>query len=75
MSDEATTIGALEARIIELEIRSEERREELETLQGFVQGYEQRIRSLERELAALRTMAESPVEPLPPASEDIPPHY
>lgn len=75
MADESPNIEALQARIVELEIRSEERRMDLNKLQLFVEGYEQRITRLEKQVADLRSMADSPAEPLPPASEDLPPHY
>ena len=65
----------LEARVMELEMRSEERVHDMDRLQRFVEGYEQRIGYLERKLRALEEAAENPAEPLPPASEDLPPHY
>jgi len=66
----------IESRLVELEIRSEERREDVSRLEAFVQGYEQRIALLEREVKQLRAMVrEGGLEDLPPALEDVPPHY
>ncbi len=65
----------LEKRLVELEIRSEERREDVARLERFVEAYEKRIKTLESELKLMReTMAEG-VEGLPPADQDLPPHY
>ncbi len=75
MSDSQDTTARLEARIMELEIRSEERVHDLERLQRFVEGYEQRIGYLERKLTALQEAAENPAEPMPHPTEDLPPHY
>lgn len=75
MMDSTPHVNALEARLVELEIRSEERCHDIERLQGFVQGYEQRIARLEKKLKELHSLAESPSEAMPPPSEDLPPHY
>jgi uncharacterized coiled-coil protein SlyX len=75
MMDPTPHVNALEARLVELEIRSEERCHDIERLQRFVEGYEQRIARLETELKELRSLAESPSEAMPPPSEDLPPHY
>jgi uncharacterized coiled-coil protein SlyX len=75
MTDNAPHVSALEARLVELEIRSEERCHDIQRLQRFVEGYEQRIGQLEKELTELRVLAESPSEAMPPPSEDLPPHY
>lgn len=65
----------VETRLVELEIRSEERREDVSRIEEFVQAYEQRIARLEKQVELLRAMLTDPVEPLPPADEDLPPHY
>jgi uncharacterized coiled-coil protein SlyX len=73
--DPTPQVNALEARLVELEIRSEERCHDIERLQRFVEGYEQRVTRLEKELRELRSLAETPSEAMPPPSEDLPPHY
>lgn len=65
----------LERRIMELELRSEERRDEIARLEGFISGYEERVARLERALQGLHERLASPAEPMPSASEDLPPHY
>jgi uncharacterized coiled-coil protein SlyX len=75
MMDPTPQVNALEARLVELEIRSEERCHDIERLQRFVEGYEQRVTRLEKELRELRSLAETPSEAMPPPSEDLPPHY
>lgn len=73
---EQTMSEPIESRLVELEIRSEERREDVSRLEAFVQGYEQRIALLERQVKQLRTMIkDGGLEGLPPALEDLPPHY
>ena len=47
--NETEHVAALEARVVELEIRSEERRAEVERLEEFVRGYEARIARLEKD--------------------------
>jgi uncharacterized coiled-coil protein SlyX len=66
---------AIEARLVELEVRSEERRADTRQLEEFVGAFETRIRSLEKQVDALKTQLENPPEELPPSSEDLPPHY
>jgi len=66
---------ALEARLVELEVRSEERRADTRQLEEFVGAFESRIRSLERQVDALKKQFENPPEELPSSSEDPPPHY
>jgi uncharacterized coiled-coil protein SlyX len=75
MTDSDATIAALQARIMELEIRSEERKHDVERLQTFVEGYERRVSLLEKSLADLRSLAENPAEAMPKPGEDLPPHY
>ncbi len=65
----------LEKRLMELEIRSEERREDIVRLERFVEAYEQRIKTLEGELKLMRETMSEGVEGLPPADQDLPPHY
>ncbi len=72
---EQSLLQGLRDRIVELEIRSEERRKECDALRAFVDGYEKRIQILERQLARLGEQMENPAEPLPAALEDLPPHY
>ena len=69
MSDE------LESRLIELEIRSEERREDMLRLEEFVQGYEGRIAALEGQINTLRSMVTEGLEDMPSLEDDKPPHY
>ena len=75
MTDKDAKIASLEARIMELEIRSEERVHDLERLQAFVEGYERRISLLEKNIGDLQAMSENPAEPMPKPSDDLPPHY
>lgn len=65
----------LEKRLVELEIRSEERREDVVRLERFVEAYEKRIKALESELKLMRETMTEGVEGLPPADQDLPPHY
>jgi len=66
---------ALEQRLVELEMRSEERRMDCERLETFVRAYESRIESLESELSRMRELLQTPLDGPPPADEDLPPHY
>jgi uncharacterized coiled-coil protein SlyX len=66
---------ALERRIMELEIRSEERRDEIARLESFIHGYENRVASLEGRVNALAERAKNPAEPLPAPEDERPPHY
>jgi uncharacterized coiled-coil protein SlyX len=75
MTDKDNQIASLEARIIELEIRSAEQIHDLQRAHAFVEGYEQRISRLEKSLAEIRDMAENPSDAMPAPSEDLPPHY
>ncbi len=68
-------IAALEARLMEVEIRSEERIAEIRRLEAFVGGYEDRIRTLEASLKRMKSLLEEPADDMPPALEDVPPHY
>jgi len=66
----------LEARLMELEIRSEERQSDLAKLEQFVRGYENRIVALEEEVRRLKEQAiESGGGDLPSLEDDLPPHY
>ncbi|MCO4770308.1 MAG: SlyX family protein [Deltaproteobacteria bacterium] len=66
----------MESRVMELEIRSEERRSDLAELEAFVRGYESRIAALEGEIRVLRQqMVENGVGDMPSAEDDRPPHY
>jgi len=76
MTIEEEPVGdALEARLVELELRSEERRADTRQLEEFVAGFEQRIRILENQVDALKKQFDNPLDELPPSSEDLPPHY
>ncbi len=68
-------IAELETRLMEVEIRSEERLAEIRKLESFVGGYEDRIRALEAGLRRMRSLLEEPAEEMPEALEDVPPHY
>jgi uncharacterized coiled-coil protein SlyX len=70
-----STNEVLEQRLIELEIRSEERRAEIATLERFVRGYEARIEGLERQIERLKEQLHETPEGLPDALDDLPPHY
>ncbi len=72
---DAAVLASALARVVELEIRSEERRAEVVALQLFVEGYEQRITRLESVVSRLRDELESPPDAMPPPDEDLPPHY
>lgn len=65
----------LEKRLIELEMRSEERREDIVRLERFVEAYEQRITALEGELKLMRATMTEGLEPMGPADQERPPHY
>lgn len=71
----STEHEALERRIMELELRSEERREEIARLQGFISAYEARVSHLEQELESMHERMRSPAEAMPAAGDDLPPHY
>ncbi len=65
-----------EQRLVELEIRSDEHRNDVARLEEFVRGYEQRIAALEAEIKLLRqTLVESGNDDLPAPEDDLPPHY
>ncbi len=73
---ETDPMGHLEARLMELEIRSEERRSDLAELDQFVRGYENRIVALEEEVRRLKEQAvEDGGGDLPALEDDLPPHY
>ena len=65
----------LESRLMEVEIRSEERLADLQKLERFVAGYESRIRSLEANLQSMQALLEEPADEMPAPLEDLPPHY
>ncbi len=73
--ESAALSEANEQRLVELEMRSEERRRDCERLEAFVRAYESRIEALESELHRMRELLHSPIDGLPPADEDLPPHY
>ena len=75
MSTEETTSQGLEGRLIELELRSEERRSDNERLEAFVRGFENRISRLERRIEQLVEQLQNPPGELPAPEEDLPPHY
>jgi uncharacterized coiled-coil protein SlyX len=68
-------IAELENRIMEVEIRSEERLVEIQKLEGFVSAYEGRIGTLEASFRRMKSLLDEPAEAMPPALEDLPPHY
>lgn len=72
MSDDAEV---LDRRVMELELRSEERREEILRLQAFVSAYESRIDALEAQVRSLGERLRNPAEAMPSAEDDRPPHY
>ncbi len=65
----------LSARVVELEIRSEEQIAAMRQLEEHVTAYEERIARLERQVARLKEEASQEAEAMPPALEDLPPHY
>ena len=65
----------LEQRLIELEVRSEERRADNQRLEEFVRGFENRLARLERAVTNLTAQLENPPEEMPAPIEDLPPHY
>ncbi len=65
----------LERRLIELETRSEERREDVSRLERFVEAYEQRITALESEIRLMRATMTEGMEPMGTADQERPPHY
>jgi len=65
----------LERRIMELEIRSEEQLADMRRLQESVAAYEDRIDLLERRIKRMQDAAENEPADMPPALEDLPPHY
>jgi uncharacterized coiled-coil protein SlyX len=67
--------GELESRLIELEVRSEERRADNQRLEEFVRGFENRLARLERAVTNLSAQLENPPEEMPAPIEDLPPHY
>ena len=77
LSDDATmdADGSLEKRLVELEVRSEERRADNERLEEFVRGFENRIARMEKRLADLTEHLENPPDEMPAPAEDLPPHY
>jgi uncharacterized coiled-coil protein SlyX len=77
LSDDVTSgaDNSLEARLIELEVRSEERRADNERLDDFVRGFENRIARIEKRLANLSEHLENPPDEMPTPAEDLPPHY
>jgi uncharacterized coiled-coil protein SlyX len=68
-------LPALEARIVELEIRSEERRDEIAVLHAHIGAYEARVAGLERLIDELKERVRSPAEAMPAPEDDLPPHY
>jgi len=65
-----------EQRLIELEIRSDEHRNDVARLEEFVRGYEARIVALEGEIKLLRqTLVENGIDDMPAPEDDLPPHY
>lgn len=67
--------AALAARVMELEIRSEERREEIRGLLAHIGAYEDRVAALEQRFAGLAERLRNPAEAMPTPEEDRPPHY
>lgn len=77
LADKAATSQAdeLELRLIELEVRSEERRADNQRLEEFVRGFENRLTRLEKAVMNLSVQLENPPEEMPAPTEDLPPHY
>ncbi|MCP4867701.1 MAG: hypothetical protein GY898_03170 [Proteobacteria bacterium] len=69
MSDE------IERRLMELEIRSEERKADIARLEESVDTYEKRVAALELVIKRMQEDKDNTTEALPPALEDLPPHY
>jgi len=65
----------IQARLMELEIRSEERRAEVARMDEFVTAFDGRIRALEKEVQALRALLDNPPDQSPAAGDEKPPHY
>ncbi len=68
-------IRSIEARLVELEIKSEERASDIVALEEFVRGYENRIGALESELRLLKEQVLEGTGDLPSPEDDRPPHY
>ena len=68
-------LQALEARLVELELRSEERRADMQKTDEFVRAFENRIHRMEKQLDSLKKLLENPPEAMPAPAEDLPPHY
>jgi uncharacterized coiled-coil protein SlyX len=68
-------IAALESRLMEVEIRSEERIAEIQKLEQFVAAYESRIRTMEAKFRHMQSLLEEPADEMPAALDDLPPHY
>lgn len=68
-------VRTVEKRLAMLEILAEERLRDVESLQRFVAGYEERIRTLEREVARLAEGARVVPDDMPALQDDLPPHY
>ena len=64
-----------ERRLMELEIRSEERKADIARLEESVDTYEKRVAALERTIKRMQEDKDNSTEALPPALEDLPPHY
>ena len=77
LNDEAvgTNAEGREARLIELEVRSEERRADVDRLEEFVRGFENRIARLEQRVVSLHERIENQPDDMPTPTEDLPPHY
>jgi len=68
--------NSLDRRLTELEIRSEERRSDVATLEEFVRGYENRIAALETQVRLMREqMVENGDAGERTLEDDLPPHY
>ncbi|HCP47281.1 MAG TPA: hypothetical protein DIU15_14665 [Deltaproteobacteria bacterium] len=74
-TDPDPLVKDLQARIVELEMRSEEGKAEVARMEEFVTAFDGRIRSLEKEVRSLRRLLEDPPDNPPAPGEEKPPHY
>lgn len=73
--ESVSEVEQLSARVVELEIRSEEQIAAVTRVEEFVTAYEERIAFLERQLRRMQEEASGSAEATPSPEEDLPPHY